>query len=355
MATIHDVARRAGVASITVSRALTGHAPVSAKTRVRIEAAIRELEYVPNVLARGLKGRSTRTLGLIVTDVTNPFYTLVARGVEDAAHEAGYSVILCNSDRSPAREAMYVAVLHSKQVDGLILTPTSGDREAILRWHRERPICLMDRTVRGLAWRKAGIDIVRADSLEGARSVVGHLVEHGHRRIGLVNGPLAISTARDRREGYRRMLAEARIPHDPALERHGVFSFATGEAMGGDLLVSRPTPTAIFAGSHLLAIGVMAAAQKRGLRVPEDVALVTFDGVPQLEVVLPFFTAAVQPAYQMGERAARHFLERLDWRASGHDKPGRQVLFATELTIRRSCGCTPAKGVALAPVGALRA
>jgi LacI family transcriptional regulator len=351
MATIHDVARRAGVASITVSRALTGHAPVSAATRARIEAAIRELKYVPNVLARGLKGRSTRTLGLVVTDVTNPFFTLVARGVEDAAHEAGYSVILCNSDRSAAREALYLEVLHSKQVDGLVLTPI-GRRELILQWHRERPVCLIDRTLRGLGWRKVGMDLVRADSVEGARALVDHLLGHGHRRIGLVNGPLVISTARDRREGYRRALAAAGVAADRALERHGLFSFPVGEEMGADLLAARPRPTAIFAGNPLLAIGVMAAAQKHGLHVPDDLALATFDGVPQLEAVLPFFTAAVQPAYQMGQRAARQLLERLAWRAKGEDPPGRETLFETDLMIRRSCGCALSEGLAVGEVSA---
>jgi len=348
MPTIHDVARRAGVASVTVSRYLNASGPVSPAVRARVEAAIAELGYVPNALARGLKSRSTRTLGLVVSDVTNPFFTSIARGIEDVAHVQGYSVILCNTDENISKQETYLGILYSKQVDGLLLTPAGDEPEAIAAWRRRcGPLCIIDRIPAGLEHRSLGIDIVRGDSLNAAEELVGHLVSHGHRRIGLVNGPPDIFTARERRLGYRRALQNVNISPDPVLEHHGPFKIEAGRSATGVLLEASCPPTAIFATNNFLAIGALCAIREHGLHVPEDIAIVAFDEIPQMELVAPFLTVARQPAAEIGRRATELLLERLtDERRDGKSaavptqfREGRELILETNIVLRHSCGC----------------
>ncbi len=360
-ATVHEVARRAGVASITVSRVLNDHASVSDATRRKVQAVMRELDYVPNALAQSLKGQSSRTLGLVVGDVSNPFFTLLARGLEDAAAEAGYSVILCNSDDDPKKERAYLEILARRRVDGLVLTPSQSDPQPVLAWSRRSgPVCIVDRPVAGLDFREAGIDVVRGESRKSAEQVVAHLIEHGHRRIGIVNGPLALSTAADRLAGYRRALSAAGFSADSKFERSGRFSMESGREMAGELLALPRRPTAIFASNNLLALGVILAARERGLSVPEDVALITFEDIPHVAAVWPFISVAAQQATTIGREAGRFVLERIERRKKAAPLPaktnskkgasakaaatlqGRELILPTELRLRRSCGCPPA-------------
>jgi LacI family transcriptional regulator len=370
-ATVHEVAKRAGVGSMTVSRVINNHASVSPETRRRVLKALRELDYVPNGLAKSLRRGSTRTLGLVVGDVSNPFFTLIARGVEDAATAAGYSVILCNSDDDPAKEKVYLDVLAHQRIDGLVLTPSRSAPGGVVEWARRfGPVCLIDRAVRGLDGRSAAIDVVRGENVESARALVGHLVEHGHERIAIVNGPLELDTAAARLAGYRQALADAHLPPRPALERHGRFTVDAGREMTLDLLGQRGCPTAIFATNNFLALGTLEAAAERGLSVPEDLAVVTFEDLPHVATVWPFLTVAAQPATAMGHEAARFVLERIEQRRR-HDRaekkagkkgdgktekgektaarravpeplPGRELVLPTVLHLRRSCGCQPA-------------
>jgi len=369
--TVHEVARRAGVASITVSRVLNGHASVSVETRRKVQTAMRDLDYVPNALAQSLKGRSTRTLGLVVGDVSNPFFTLLARGLEDAATAAGYSVILCNSDDDPKKERAYLEILARRRVDGLVLTPSQTDPEPVLEWaRRSGPVCLVDRPVVGLDFRSAGIDIVRGENLDSAERLVAHLVQHGHRRIGIVNGPLALSTAVDRLTGYRRALAAAGIAVDERLERAGRFSVESGRTQTAELLAHKRRPTALFATNNLLALGGMLAARDRELSIPGDLALVTFEDIPDVAAVWPFISVAAQAAASMGQEAGRFILERIERQQKGASTEsalqrtktstaktrgeaktratpstmlkGRELVLATELHLRRSCGCPSA-------------
>jgi len=346
--TVHEVARRAGVAPITVSRVLNEHASVSEETRRKVQAAMRDLDYVPNALAQSLKGRSTQTLGLVVGDVSNPFFTLLARGLEDVATAAGYSVILCNSDDDPQKERAYLEILARRRIDGLVLTPSRTDPEPVLEWTRQNgPVCVVDRPVAGLDFEAAGIDIVRGENLHSAELLVGHLVEHGHQRIGIVNGPLTLSTAVDRLTGYRRALAAAGLAVDARLERAGRFSVESGRAMTAELLARKTKPTALFATNNLLALGALLAARERGLSVPDDLALVTFEDIPHVAAVWPFISVAAQAATSMGQQAGRFVLERIAQqkpqpkvRAKANiTLPGRELVLPTELRLRRSCGC----------------
>ncbi|HHE71096.1 MAG TPA: LacI family transcriptional regulator, partial [Chloroflexi bacterium] len=219
MPTIKDVARRAGVAPITASRVINNSGYVSAETRRRVEAAIEELGYVPNRVARSLRSKRTQTLALVLTDITNPFWTTVARGVEDAARMGGFSVILGNTDESEPREYEYVQVLLQKQVDGFLLVPTRhGARSVALIQRQKVPLVVLDRTV------EANVDTVRSDSIGGARALTHHLISLGHRRIAMLTGPREVSTAVDRALGYRQALEEAGIPVEGDLIRFGPYT-----------------------------------------------------------------------------------------------------------------------------------
>lgn len=326
---------------MTVSRVLNASAPVSVATRQRIEAAILELGFVPNGLAQGLKSRSTRTIGLVVTDVTNPFFTSIARGVEDVAHAAGYSVILCNTDEDLAKQDVYLDMLRSKRVDGVLIVPAGNDARALAEWQRTAgPVCLLCRTIAGFDHRAGQIDVVYGENTRAAEQLVSHLASHGHRRIAIVNGPREISTAAERLEGYRQALAGAGLSIDPTLERCGQFTVEYGRAAASALL-DEAAPTAFFATSNFLSIGVLAALRDRGLAVPADVALVGMNDIPQMALIDPFVTVGSQPAAAIGQRAATYLLERIAAERHPASPPleGRLLELETEIIVRRSCGC----------------
>lgn len=328
MATIREVARKAGVAAITVSRVINRSGYVSDETRQRVEQAIAELDYVPNVLARGLRSSRTHTLGLLVTDITNAFWTTVARGAEDAALRSGYSVFLCNTDESASKQEQYLRALLSHRVQGVIIAPASSDRSALAALERARlPFVIVDRRVPGV-----DADLVLGDSLGGARMLVEHLVGRGHRRIAHIGGPIGVSTADDREQGYREALMAAGIEVDPDLVQRGDYKLESGRRLMRQLLERSPLPTAIFAANNVLAVGALAALQERGLRVPEDMALVCFDDLPQASLIDPFLTVAAQPAYDLGATALRLLLARL---ADPH-RPPDTVVLPVQLLVRRS-------------------
>jgi LacI family transcriptional regulator len=330
MPTIYDVAERAGVAPVTVSRVINGSDYVRDETRVRVQQAIADLGYTPNRLARGLRSKRTQTLGLVVTDITNPFWTTVARGVEDAASEHGFSVILCNTDESEAKQEQYVNLLLEKQIDGFLLVPATDEVSAIaLVQERGVPVVVLDRHV------SLPVDVVRCDSEGGAYDLVTHLLELGHRRIALLGGSPAVSTAQDRVDGYRRALSEAGVPIDETLVLHRDYTQESGYAMTESILRLPDRPTALFAVNNFIAIGAVRALREAGLRIPEDMALVGFDDLPLALVVEPFLTVAAQPAYEMGARATEHLLTRID----GDDVAAPiEVILPTELIVRRSSG-----------------
>jgi LacI family transcriptional regulator len=332
-ATIHDVANRAGVSAITVSRALNNTGYVNIRTRQRIMDAVMELNYVPNVLARSLRSQRTQLLALLITDITNPFWTTVARGVEDAAIEAGYAIILCNTDEDPAKEARYLDLLLRRRVDGLIISP-SVESAGLLDNLQQRavPFVLIDRQVTGLV-----ADSVRGDSYSGAYQLTNHLLKTGYRQIAMIGGPVTVSTAEDRMRGYLAALQDAHITPNPRLIRRGAYHAAAGRAAMADLLAAEPCPAAVFAGNNAIALGVMEALHAANLRVPDDVALVSFDDFPSPLGGRPFLTAVVQPARQLGREALRLLLERL----AGTDRAPEDLVFPTQLIIRRSCGCNP--------------
>jgi len=333
MATIRDVAKRAGVAPITVSRVINNSGYVSRETRERVEAAVAELGYVPNILARSLRSRRTNTLALVLTDITNPFWTTVARGVEDAASEGGFHVILCNTDESETEQEEYLTVLLQKQVDGVLLAPARSTPEPVEFIQRQGvPVVVLDRRV-----PHAQVDVVRGDSEGGACQLIQHLLSLGHRRIAMLSGPQCVSTAVDRVTGYRQALADAGLDTSAELVYYGEFTQASGYEMAQQMLTVTPRPTALFAANNFIAIGALRALRDAGLQVPEDIALVAFDDISSGLVIEPFLTVAAQPAYEMGQRATELLLARL----SGQAPPKCQkIVLPTEIIVRRSSGQT---------------
>jgi LacI family transcriptional regulator len=327
MSTIRDVARRAGVAPITVSRVINDAAYVSDETRQRVEQAIAELHYVPNKLAQSLRSNRTNILALVLTDITNPFWTTLARGAEDAASEENLNVILCNTDENPVKQANYTRLLLQRQVDGFLLAPTENTVESIAPILRQKvPLVILDRKIPG-----AQVDVVRGDSEGGAYELARYVIAQGHRRIGFVSGPPTASTSAQRAAGYRRALEDAGLEIDPALISFGEFRQESGYQQMLRLLKVTPPPTALFAANNFLAVGAMRALDELGLEVPGAISVVAFDDLPGAR---PFLTVAVQPAYEMGYRATKLLLEQI---ANPENAPIQEVVFPVRLIVRESC------------------
>ena len=330
MPTIHDVAKRAGVAPITVSRVINNSGYASAETRRRVEEAAAELGYVPNRMASGLRTKRSNTVALVLTDITNPFFTTVARGVEDAANEAGYTVTFCNTDEDVEKEKRYLDLLIQQQVDGILLVPAHGTADMVeyVQKH-ETPVVVLDRRL-----TETKTDVVRCDSEGGAYQLIRLLLDLATARIALLGGPEGASTADDRKAGYRRAMAEA--GHDVAdLELCGSFTQASGYEMAKEAIAKNPDQPRLFAANNFIAIGALKALQDSELSVPEDMALVGFDDLPPALVTFPFLTVAAQPAYEMAQKGAELLLARM-----GGEEPEayQEIVLPTELIVRRSSG-----------------
>ncbi len=331
MATIHDVAKNAGVAPITVSRVINNSGYVSEAMRERVEAAIEELGYVPNVLARSLKSKRTNTIALIFTDITNPFFNILARGVEDTAHASGFNVFFCNTDESQEKENTYIELVLQKQVDGILLVPASIDSNSIeMIKGQETPLVVVDRR-----WPSGNVDVVRGDSFGGAYQLTELLIDLGHRLISILSGPVEVTTAEDRMAGYRKAM------HEHGLEEYidchyGRFTQESGKMLTHQIFEREQKPTAIFAANNLIAIGALAAIADLGLIVPDDVAVVSFDEIPETLTPAPFLTVVNQPPYDIGKKAAEILIDRI--KNNNINEDFQEVIFPVDLIERASSG-----------------
>jgi LacI family transcriptional regulator len=329
MATIKEVARRAKVSVGTVSNVLSGAVPVSSELRERVLAVVRELDYHPNHVARSLKIRQTKMLGMVVSDITNPFFPLLVRGAEDAAWSHHYILITLNSDDQLDRERQVLAALRTRRVDGilLVLASTEGGTEHIQgAIDAGIPIVCLDRKPKALP-----LDSVTVDNVEGARECVKHLINAGNRRIAILTGPQHVAVARERLEGYRQALTEAGLPFDESLVRDGGFRLESGYAAAMKILAEQH-PAAFFCSNAMMAAGLLRAVNERGLRCPDDVAVATFDDPQFAEAIRPRLTAMAQPAYDLGYQGAELLLKRIQ-------DPSRErtsIVLKTELRIRES-------------------
>jgi LacI family transcriptional regulator len=308
MATIKEVARRAQVSVGTVSNVLSGAVVVSDRLKERVLEIIRELDYHPNYVARSLKIRQTKMLGMVVSDITNAFFPQVVRGAEDAAWTHDYMLITFNSDDQPERERQVLSALRTRRVDGILLVAasTDGDLSHIQgTLDAGIPIVCIDRAIPSLP-----VDCLSVDGVAGARKGVEHLIDCGHRRIGLLTGPLTLQVARDRLEGYRQALRSAGISYDEAFVRDGSFRVENGYAASLGLL-REVQPTAVFTSNAMMALGLMRAMNELNLRCPEDVGIASFDDPVFSQSLRPELTCVAQPAYELGFRGAEMLIHRL--------------------------------------------
>lgn len=330
MPTMREVALRAQVSPSTVSHVINNTRFVSEEVHARVLAAMDELGYRPNALARSLRRGRTFTLGLILPDSANPFFAEIGRGIEATAFDSGYSVILCNTERDYKKEELYVDVLTKNQVDGIIFV-SAGDRPdslyALLK--RQLPVVLVDRLVTGLE-----VDLVMSDNRLGGYEISDHLIELGHQHIACITGPSYITPSAERIAGYREALQEAALPVEENLIVQGDFRIESGYSAAMEILKRPGAPTAIFACNDLMAVGAMLAAHQTGRRVPQDLAIVGFDDIELASYLTPPLTTVHQPKMAMGRRAVYLLIERIN----DKDLPPRCEVLPSKLVIRDSCG-----------------
>lgn len=327
MATIHDVAALAGVSSATVSRVLNG-ADVSQELAARVREAVARLDYRPNSVARSLRRRRSAVWGLVISDIENPFFTAMVRGVEDVAQASGFSVVLCNSDESVEKEARYVDVIVDERMAGAIVSPAS-EQDSDLGALAERgiPVVTIDRKL-----ERQTVDAVLVDNCLGAELATRHLVTEGWARVACISGPRRTTTGAERLQGYRRALERAGVRAAPELVVEANFKQDGGYEATRSLLRQPSPPDALFVANNLMSLGALEALREAGLAPATDLGVAVFDDMPWATLIQPRLTAVAQPTYEMGKEAARLLCARIQ----GDGGAPRQVVLAPSLRLRES-------------------
>jgi len=329
--TIKDVAIKAGVSPATVSRVVGNYGYVSDQTRNIVLAAIKELGYHPNAIARSMVTKSTGTIGLVVTDITNPFFAQLARKVEEVTWKDGYTLILANTDEDLEHEYAVVRVMQEKRVDGLIVIPASSTPAPHLKELTDQGIALV------LADRKnhaCQVDVVMVDNEDGAYKAVSHLTSLGYQRIGMVLDNPEISTNVERMVGYRKALIDVGLKIDEELIKSCQYTKQSAYKLVCKLLSNPSPPDALFTANNFMTIGAFKAIRELGLKIPDDIALVGFDDLDWDGLHDTILTAVSQPVHDIGKLAAQRLLARI----AGDDSPAQEIRLKTQFVIRRSCG-----------------
>lgn len=325
---MREVAAYAGVSTATVSRVLNGVVTVEPTLVDRVLAACAALHYQPNRAARTLRGGRSVMIGLLVPNIRTSFFMEIVSGVEAVLHHGGYLPILCNyldKPQGPLHFTKLIEYLVAVPLAGAIVVPRHDQDPALTLFREHRmPVVAIDH--RSLDES----DSVLIDNVGAAREAVAHLIANGYRRIGLISGPDKLTTGRQRAQGHRAALQEAGIAYDPALERHGKFDERAGEAGATELLDLQPPVEALFTTNVSLTIGALRVLHQRGLRIPEDVALVGFDDLPSVLPGYPSITTVVQPAFEMGATAARRLIQRLE---GGGSHTRQEIVLAHQLRV----------------------
>jgi LacI family transcriptional regulator len=314
MSTIVEVAKRASVSIATVSNVIRGTKRVSPELQERVKAAIRELDYSPNAIARGLKVKQTRMLGMVLPDITNPFFPGIIRGAEDTAFDRDYFLVTANTDEQIGRERRLLAALRSYRADGILLASAPGSDISHIRRTISSGVSVvfLDRPVSGV-----DADAVLLDNVRGARECVRHLLQLGHRCIAIITGPLKLQNARERLQGYEEALRESDVPIDPSLILEGDYRLESGHRLATQLLKNRSAASAIFVCNGVMTVGVLNAFEEAGVQCPRDMSLATFDDLTLDHSSHSHLTAVVQPSYEMGARAATLLIDRIEGRLTG--------------------------------------
>jgi len=306
-ATIEDVARSANVSIATVSRVFSGKENVREETRNHVLAVAARLDYRPNRVARSLRAKTSKIIGLIISDIQNPFFTAIVRAVEDIAQADEYFLLLCNTDEDPVKEALYIELMMAERVAGVIVSPTASSSEAYqMLIDSGTVVVAIDRKLSALA-----IDMVYVENRRATEKAVSHLITAGHTRVAAVVGTPNVSTGYERRLGYEDALRANGLPIVPELIRSGVPQIPIGYQLTHELLALPEPPTAIFTGNNLLTIGALRAIHEHNLAVPHDIAVAAFDEMEWMFLMNPPLTVVAQPAYEMGQHAATLLLQRI--------------------------------------------
>ena len=335
--TRNDVARHARVSPSTVSYVINkGPRPVSAETRARVLSAIEELGYHPNAVARNLRSQRTRTVGLIIPDTCNTYFAEVAEGIESVAYEQNYTVVFCNSDYQLERELAYVDHLISDQAAGIIILPATSSLDALNRLLvYQIPTISLDRHVEGV-----DVPSIVANNFKGGYLATQHLISLGHKRIGCISRPVALSHAQERVNGYLSALADAQIPRDDVLFATGGYRMDNGKKAMEYLLGLDQPPTAVFCYNDTMAIGALRAVYEKGLRVPEDISITGFDNIIEASFTCPALTTVHQDKFEMGRRGMELLLKLINKEPDEELPP--VPLLDVELVVRETTGPAPA-------------
>lgn len=325
--TIKDVAKRANVSTATVSRVLAGSNLVSEDLRQRVLESIEALDYIPNQVGRSLRRQTTNIVGLVITDIQNPFFTSILRGAQDVFHEHKLVVLTANSDENPAQELLQLQILRSQGVRGLIFAPSRSDYFGLEYLFTGMAVVAIDRMPVNI-----NVDSVVVDNLAGAKAATQHLLDLGHRRIGFIAGISKVTTGKDRLRGYLEALREAGLHRNDELIQDGSFLQAGGYTAMSNLLDLPVPPTAIVSSNNLMSLGALQALQERCVKIPADMAIVGFDDMPWAMCLQPPLTVVAQPTYEIGRQAALLLLERFENPAT----PARSLVLDTQLIVRAS-------------------
>lgn len=337
---IKDIARAAGVSHSTVSRSLSDSPLVNPETKARIRRLSAEMGYTPNAAARSLVMGRTRTVGVVVTTIADPFIAEVTQGIESAAYEHGYTVILASSNSDPVREIAAVEMLRSKRVDGVIVT--SSRVGALYQEHLERigvPVVLINNHSEQSGRYTFSITV---DNQHGGYLATQHLIELGHRRIAYITAQVNHSSDMGRLAGYQQALSEAGIQFDPAMVVAGNGRVEGGERCWSQLAALTNPPTAVFCYNDMTAIGLLRDVRQVGLTVPQDLSIVGFDDIPFASYVCPALTTVAQPKFEMGQQATEMVLALMKTQAS-NDVQTADITIKGQLIVRESSG-VPALG-----------
>lgn len=318
MVSIKDVAKLAGLSVATVSRVLNNKGYVSEESREKIEQAIAELNYKPNAVARSLFKKKSKTLGLMLPDIMNPFFPELARAVEDVARKLGYTVILCNSDEDKDKEQGYLDIMMQKYVDGLIVASNTLSAEQIKKLNI--PVVSLDREI------SKGLPTIVVKNRKGGRLATSFLKDLGRKRIAHIRGPYGVFTADERCEGYREV-----VSREPWFEEtyiiNGNFDMQTSIKSTVKLLQMHPDIDGIFAASDTSAIGTIKALHMLGKKVPEDIAIIGFDGIMMSVATTPELTTIAQPIYELGEKATTLLVQLIE------KEPVKETFFTLDVRL----------------------
>jgi LacI family transcriptional regulator len=330
--TMSDVAREAGVSLMTVSRVVNDKGEVSPATRQRILGIIEQLGYRPSGIARGLATQRTGTIGLVVPDISNPFFSEVARGAEHEAYAAGYNVFLCNTEEETQRELAVLQSLEEKRVDGVVLCSSRLDRDVLREALSHHPAVVLANRRLQPTYGDNEVGVVMLADLDGGRIATQHLLNSGHQMVGFLAGPSASRSGHERAKGYRTALCAAHSAHHPGWARHCSPTVNGGREAARELLIDQPELTALFCYNDLVAVGALQACADLGRTVPDDLAVVGFDDIPLAALVTPPLTTCRVPRYELGAQAMRLLLDHIN------DCPGEctDIVLGPELIVRAS-------------------